>query len=641
MNLSRVKTLCIITSLLATMPVYAEQSSSTSVSVNKHAPAKNKEVTVQSNVPQNQQQPESPVVEQKRIYQADPAYASFYGKPVSGISFEIKNPHVSLEGVEDTLVIKKGQPLKGEALTEDAERLFMTGYFQSVVPKLAEKNGNVDVTFALKENPIFKKLNVTGGKLLKKEAIPSLLGLKEGTVINTKAVGTGLQKLDDEYKKAGYALFAVKNFGVSEDGVIDLEINEGLIEGFRVRGIKKTKEYVVLREMRQKVGDPLNTNLMKRSGQRLYNLGLFEDVNMKLNPGKNPDNVEVVVDVIEANTATVGFGVGYSQSDGFVGQVSFTDKNLFGKGDSLFTQWEFGGETEKNYQVSFSRPYIDKKGTSMSISFYDMTRETAEYNRKAQEIARYDKRSIGQDITFSRADSEFTRNYLTLKHRHDMYVEPEKGYSRQYFEDSYNQQYYNDYGVITTKSDRIKQNFGSTRAIVFSRVYDNRDNVFDPHRGKRNELTFEWAGFGGDFNYRKLSYDQRYYWAHGKNTLALDAMIGYAWGDMPLSQRFALGGASLRGYEDDQFRGNSMLKASLEYRIPIAKKISTLAFVDAGYAWDKRDEDAFDLSKIKVGYGIGFRIQTPIGPVKLDYGFGKSEGSSHKGRFHFSFGGNF
>ena len=85
---------------------------------------------------------------------------------------------------------------------------------------------------------------------------------------------------------------------------------------------------------------------------------------------------------------------------------------------------------------------------------------------------------------------------------------------------------------------------------------------------------------------------------------------------MPLSQRFTMGGSdTLRGYEDDQFRGNSMLKATLEYRFPIVKKVQGVLFTDNGYAWDKRHEDEFDMGLLKNSYGVGLRINSPLGPV--------------------------
>ena len=94
-----------------------------------------------------------------------------------------------------------------------------------------------------------------------------------------------------------------------------------------------------------------------------------------------------------------------------------------------------------------------------------------------------------------------------------------------------------------------------------------------------------------------------------------------------------MGGANLRGYRENQFLGNSMLKGTVEYRVPISKKLTGLVFMDSGYAWDKRDEKKFDLDKIKFSYGLGVRFWSPIGPVKLDYGIGNDQK-----RFHFSFG---
>ena len=81
---------------------------------------------------------------------------------------------------------------------------------------------------------------------------------------------------------------------------------------------------------------------------------------------------------------------------------------------------------------------------------------------------------------------------------------------------------------------------------------------------------------------------------------------------------------------------HSMLRGTVEYRIPIQKKIQAVLFYDIGYAWDKRDQHAFDLGLMESGYGVGLRINSPLGPIKLDYGKGKQ-----RSRFHFSFGGQF
>ena len=440
---------------------------------------------------------------------------------------------------------------------------------------------------------------------------------------------------------------------MEKDGTLKVAVNEGVVEGFKVKGNVKTKDYVVTREMKLKKGEPFNAKAARRSMQRVYNLGYFEDVNIKLNPGREPNGVEVEISVVEMNTGTFGIGAGYSNADGFVGMVSIGDKNFRGIGDKINLRWEFGGEDNKNYDFSYTRPWLDDKETSATINLYDITNEYADYNIDGDEIARYDKKRRGQEITFSRrTHNEFISNYITIKNRDDIYKGEADGYegdSNQYYENKFFEK--NDKGEIINKSDkyeswmpetaaeRRKENFGVTRSITFGRVYDSRDNIYDPHEGKRIGYSVEWAGgMGGDFDFTKWTADWRYYFrAGGESVWALNLGAGYASGDMPLSQRFTMGGSdTLRGYEDDQFRGNSMLKATLEYRFPIVKKVQGVLFTDNGYAWDKRHEDEFDMGLLKNSYGVGLRINSPLGPVKLDYGYGEDGG-----KFHFSFGGQF
>ena len=494
------------------------------------------------------------------------------------------------------------------------------------------------------ENPVYQKTDVEGNTVLNKQRVASFFDLEQGKIANLKNINKCVQKLEEEYRSNGYILARVTDVHMEKDGTLKVAVNEGVVEGFKVKGNVKTKDYVVTREMKLKKGEPFNAKAARRSMQRVYNLGYFEDVNIKLNPGREPNGVEVEISVVEMNTGTFGIGAGYSNADGFVGMVSIGDKNFRGIGDKINLRWEFGGEDNKNYDFSYTRPWLDDKETSATINLYDITNEYADYNIDGDEIARYDKKRRGQEITFSRrTHNEFISNYITIKNRDDIYKGEADGYEgdeNQYYEKKFEQSpHFKKEWMPQTPEERRKENFGVTRSITFGRVYDSRDNVYDPHEGKRIGYSVEWAGgMGGDFDFTKWTADWRYYFrAGGESVWALNLGAGYASGDMPLSQRFTMGGSdTLRGYEDDQFRGNSMLKATLEYRFPIVKKVQGVLFTDNGYAWDKRHEDEFDMGLLKNSYGVGLRINSPLGPVKLDYGYGEDGG-----KFHFSFGGQF
>ena len=547
------------------------------------------------------------------------------------------------------LKTKPGEEFTEEGLGEDLSAIYGLGWFYDLRPEFNVVPEGVQLTYHVMENPVFQRVEVKGCTVIEKSKVESAFSdLEGGKLANLRAINKCVQTLQEEYRSNGYILARVSDVHMEQDGTLKVGVNEGIVEGFKVKGNKKTKDYVVTREMRLKVGKPFNAKAARRSMQRVYNLGFFEDVNIKLNPGKEPNGVEVEISVAETNTGVFGIGAGYSNADGFIGMVTIGDKNFRGIGDNVSLRWEFGGEDNKNFDFSYSRPWLDSKETRMTVNLYNITNEYADYDEKADEIARYDKNRKGQEITFSRRSghSDFISNYVTLKNRKDSYMGPAEdyeNYASQYYESWFKERAPRKWRNWYPESylERRKESFGSTRSLTIGRVYDSRDNVQDPHEGKRLAYSFEWAAFGGDFDFRKFYGDWRYYFRAGKhnttNTWAWHLAAGYADGDMPLGQRFAMGGTdTLRGYEDDQFRGNSMLQATLEYRFPIVKKVQGVLFTDNGYAWDKRHEDHFDLSKIKNSAGVGLRINSPLGPVKLDYGYGDDGG-----RFHFSFGGQF
>lgn len=622
---------------LFAVPVFAEEPSEI---------AQNAAVLVEA---ANAVTPQAEPVEEVAQAQPENRLAQYLGKTITK-QMVTGSTVLSEEEVLAVLKTKPGMELTEIGLSEDLGAIYDMGWFYDLRPEFKEVPEGVQVIYHVLENPTYSKLNLVGNTVIDKQKINALFNLEEGTVVNLKDINRRVLKLEEEYRQAGYILARVTDVHMDQDGTLNLTVNEGTVEDFKVKGNVKTKDYVITREMRLKKGQPFNAKDARRSMQRIYNLGYFEDVNVKLNPGKEPNSVEVEISVVEMNTGTFGIGAGYSSADGFVGMISIGDKNFRGIGDRINIRWEFGGEDNKNYDFSYTRPWLDDKETMATIQLYDITNEYADYNIDGDEIARYDKKRRGQELTLSRrAEDEFISNYITLKNRDDIYEGEADGYEDdvdQYYEEQFYpgkdnrgpSRYWEDYYPKDYK-ERRKENFGVTRSITLGRVLDSRDNIYDPHEGKRISYSIEHAGFmGGDFDFTKFTADYRYYYrAGGESVWALNLGAGYADGDMPLSQRFSMGGSdTLRGYEDDQFRGNSMVKATLEYRFPIVKKVQGVLFTDNGYAWDKRHEDDFDFGLIKNSFGVGLRINSPLGPVKLDYGYGDDGG-----KFHFSFGGQF
>jgi outer membrane protein insertion porin family len=248
-----------------------------------------------------------------------------------------------------------------------------------------------------------------------------------------------------------------------------------------------------------------------------------------------------------------------------------------------------------------------------------MTNEYSDYDNHGDLESSYDKNRKGFEITLGRPQGEYVQNYLTYKNRKDTWVEAVEG---------------KDY---STDPQYLKDNFGSTNSVTLTRVFDSRDNVFNATEGTRFSLSAEFAGkaFGGDFDYNKYTAEGRKYYKVGRDhVIAARVTAGYADGKMPESGEFSVGGAdSLRGYEDDEFEGDKMLAASVEYRFPVVSKVQGVVFSDIGNAWDG---EGYKLDDLNASVGVGIRVTTPIGPIKIDYAQG-----SQGGRTHFSFGGQF
>ena len=578
----------------------------------------------------------------------------YVGKLITGLSIS----GVTAEQQAQLLPIlteKIGDAVSVDGVFKDVTNLGNTGYFSAVNPVFTTVPEGVKLDFAVTVNPITTGVAFEGNTVYTSEVLTKFMDIQPGQVLNSVYVGQKVQGINAAYARDGYMLAHVDGIRVDDQGVLHVHIVEGIVEDIIPAGNKKTRDKVITREFVQKKGKPFNKFLVRRSVERVYNLGFFDDVNVRMLPGdQDPNNVIIEIDVLEHKTGTITLGAGYSKSDGLMGIIEFGEDNFRGTGDKFKVHWEIGGKKKyKNYQISYLKPWIDSKGTSLGFSFFNREDEYTDYNEDGNEVAEYNKKSRGFNISFGRQTGEYTRDYLTLESRKDTYKwdsDDSSGYRYDTDAISNTTGSGNDWNNTNpstggswnfASNNYVKNNFGRINSITWQKVYDSRDNIYDPTRGRRISYTAQWAGhgLGGDFDFYKFTAEARMYKKLGaKNVLAFRARGGFIQGDAPYSQLFTLGGAdSLRGYEDDQFRGKYMYNATLEFRFPIVKKVSGVLFTDIGDAWDAPNVTWYNSKKtFNYGVGAGVRITTPIGPVKLDYGVGK-----HKNKFHFSFGTQF
>ncbi len=547
---------------------------------------------------------------------------SIAGKKMTALNVA-GNQGVSTQTIMTVVRLKVGETLTAERIKQDMQAIYDLGYFFDVTADFVEVPEGIQVTYRVMENPVLKQVEIKGNSVIDTARLQSLVTVPVGSVLNSKTWASNAKAIEEDYRSKGYISAKVSDVNMAKDGVLTIRINEGLLEELIVKGNEKTKSYVITREIRNKVGKPFNAKEAKRSMERIYNLGFFEDVNMKLIPGREPNAVVMETTVVEQKTGTFTIGGGYSSSDGVVGILEIGDKNFRGTGDSVKVHKEIGGDAGgANYELSYVHPWMDKKETAIGINIYDMTNRYDDYDDDSNLRSTYDRQRKGWDLTLSRPVNEYTKYGVTFKNRRDGYV---KYVSGENFTDG-----------TPAHNQYLQENFGVTRSIILNRVFDSRDNVFNATTGSFLSVSGEIAGkgLGGDFSFNKLSLEGRKYYDVGnEHTIAIRSMIGMASGAMPDSQRFSLGGATLRAYRDDEFKGSKMFAATVEYRMPIVKKVQGVVFADIGNAWNG---EGYKLTDLKTAIGCGVRMNTPIGPIKLDYGWGKNGG-----RATFGFGGQF
>ena len=569
----------------------------------------------------------------------DAAIEAQVGKTIASVDFDGIPEEVKTK-LSPLLTSKPGTLVSQEGIRNDVASLGSTGVFSQIRPNFGEVPEGVDLSYQLVANPVVHDVEFSGNTIFTSDYLRDVMQVPKDSVLNFVQVNQKLKAIEDLYLKQGYMLVSISNVQVTPNGILHIDISEGVIEDIQLVGNEKTKDKVILRELKMKKGKPFNKFQASRSMERLYNLGYFEDVNMKLLPGtQNEHNVVIEIDVVEQKTGVITVGAGYSDSDGTVGIIEVGDTNFRGTGDKVNFHWEFGGAGNgKNYTISYTRPWINSNGDSLGVSIFNRIYEYDDYDADGNTIAEYDKRRRGWNITWGRVTGEYRTNYFNFESAKESYDDHDgfdwggaatsKGHTKKDMSDEWYK--------------AIMDNFGTTNSFTFTHVFDNRDNYFNASKGRRLSFSAQWGGhgLGGDYDFYKFTAEGRFYKALGNgHILALRVMGGYIDGDVSYGNLFDFGGSNtLRGYEDDQFKGKKMYATTLEYRFPIAKKVQGVVFGDGGSTWGidngqipwYKDDDSFNWS-----VGVGLRLQTPIGPIRLDYGHGDQN------KFHFSFGTQF
>lgn len=572
----------------------------------------------------------------------DSAIEAQVGKTITSVDFEGIPEEVKAK-LAPLIQSKPGSTVTVEGIRNDVASLGSIGVFSQIRPVFVSVPEGVKLTYQLVSNPVVKNVEFSGNTVFISDYLKSIMQIPKDSVLNFVLVNQKLREIEDLYLKQGYMLVSIPNVQVSADGTLHIDISEGIVEDIVIVGNEKTKNYVITRELKLKKGKPFNKFLASRSMERLYNLGYFEDVNMKLLPGKtNEHDVIIEIDVIEQKTGIVTVGAGYSDADGTVGIIELGDTNFRGTGDKVNLHWEFGGAGDgKNYTLSYTRPWINDNGDSLGASIFNRIYKYDDYDANGDKVAEYDKRRKGWNLTWGHVSDEYRTNYFNFESSKESYDDHD-GFETGEVMDKYLAK-----NNITDYHDSdwykaIMDNFGTTNSFTFTHVFDNRDNYFNASKGRRISFAAQWGGhgLGGDYDFYKFTAEGRFYKALGNgHILALRLMGGYIDGDVSYGNLFDLGGSdTLRGYEDDQFKGKKMYAATLEYRFPIAKKVQGVLFTDAGSTWGidegkipwYTDDDSLNWS-----VGVGIRLQTPIGPIRLDYGHGD------RNKFNFSFGTQF
>ncbi len=528
--------------------------------------------------------------------------------------------------------------LKEADLEQDVTRLrafyHNSGYIQAQVgePQVEFTGNDIIITFKVDEGSQFKvgKVAITGDLILSEEQLLKDLKITKEEFYNRQVLRNDVLNLTDLYANEGYAYADIvpttKTIPDSMQVDITLNVEKGqpvYYEEIIISGNTKTRDKVIRRQLRVYEQELTSASRLKRSVANLERLDYFENVKVDTAKGSADDKMVLKIDVTEKSTGAFSFGAGYGNVESVFGTAQISERNLFGRGQTLSLQGILGGKTQKII-LSFTEPYIYDMPLSGTVSLYNWLYDYDQYN----------KDSTGGSLGLSYPVFDYTR--LSSTYMYDV------THVKDVTDDAPD-------SVKDLKGENIKS------SILSGLKYESRNNAFLPARGSSHGISFEYAGIGGNIGFTKY---------RGETTWVLPLFwdvraIAHAEGGyvvqnekkkLPDYEKFYMGGiGSLRGFERDDLApkdedgnsegGNKFVQFNFELLFPLIKDIGVhgLVFFDTGEVYGEGEKIDLDPASLRQSIGGGIRWISPVGPIDVEYGYILDPKKSDHGPGNFEF----
>lgn len=506
-------------------------------------------------------------------------------------------------------------------------------------PEVVYEPDAIAVTIKIAEGDRYKmgRLEIDGDLIRSKEELAAELTLDKETYFNRGLLQKEVLKLTDLYGDEGYAYAQVTPRTSPNPETLTVDVTLTIaknqlvyFEEIVIGGNTKTRDYVIRRELKVYEQELYNRKAMKQGIQRLHALGFFEDIKVNTLRGDSDDQMILKLDVTEKPTGTLSFGGGFSSTESLFGAISVDQKNLFGRGQLLRAKIT-AGMTSTRFDVLFAEPWLFDIPLYAGVNPYYWETSYNDYG--------YDKNSLGIKLFSSYPVFEHTRASLNyVLDRTNINITDRKDASE---------------NIKKLEGDNV------TSAVTTGLRYDSRNRAFNPDRGTVSDISVQFAGLGGDFEYLKYMAESGWYFPLiGELTSFTRAQGGYleSLGKVPDYEKFFIGGIStVRGVapkdvsprdKDGNLEGGETYVAfNFELLHPIGKEwgLVGLVFVDMGDVWKTANDTSLSWGDMVKTWGGGIRWSSPLGPLRFEYGYVFDEGHTDAsgGKLEFTMGTQF